>query len=56
MKIMIIQIGALIVMIISFLIIFKKSSDSDISVAVLLQIIVWLMMIYAKLSDIESHL
>ena len=49
---MIIRISAFIIMAISFLILFYKN-DSDNYMAILLQIIVWLMLIYAELCDIE---
>ena len=52
---MIIRISAFIIMAISFLILFYKN-DSDNYMAILLQIIVWLMWIYAELCDIESLL
>ena len=51
---MIIRISAFIIMAISFLILFYKN-DSDNYMAILLQIIVWLMLIYAELCDIESY-
>lgn len=50
---MIIRISAFIIMAISFLILFYKN-DSDNYMAILL--IVWLMLIYAELCDIESLL
>lgn len=54
-KFVIIRISAFIIMAISFLILFYKN-DSDNYMAILLQIIVWLMLIYAELCDIESLL
>nr|DAK33616.1 MAG TPA: hypothetical protein [Caudoviricetes sp.] len=53
---MIIRISAFIIMAISFLITLFYKNDNDNYMAILLQIIVWLMLIYAELCDIESLL